>query len=156
MSKQISKELWQKIEEEMASGWVGVKFGYKGHEISVSRVSESESKTCLQVYIDGIIKGEWISFSAENSVSDKAPEVLTDVWCQKSKSIYSPSEKAKLIKMYGKRAVKKAFPNLDNKTIYYVPHFSKASVLCRQYKKLEGLELIDAYFLKSEESGDEL
>ncbi|EOB4244588.1 hypothetical protein ACIL2N_000336 [Vibrio metschnikovii] len=83
MSKQISKELWQKIEEEMASGWVGVKFGYKGHEISVSRVRESESKTCLQVYIDGIIKGEWISFSAENSVSDKAPEIITDVWCQK-------------------------------------------------------------------------
>ncbi|GLQ73285.1 hypothetical protein [Vibrio penaeicida] len=150
MSKPITKEMWEKIEAEMAGGWVDIAFSYKGHEVKVTRVRESESKTCLQVYIDGFIKGEWASFSAgKNGISDKAPKILADVWCQKTKSIYSTKEKAALTKIYGKRRVKKECQDLHDKWIFYVPHFSKASVLCRQFKKLEGLELTEGMCLKA-------
>jgi hypothetical protein len=147
MSKPITKEMWEDIEAEMSGGWVYIDFMYKGHKVSVNRVRESESKTCLQVYIDGLIKGEWVSFSAENCISDKAPVILADVWCKKTKSKYSPSIKAKLTKIYGKRNVKKVHPDLEEKWFFYTPNFSKASVLCRQFKKLEGITLVKANFL---------
>ncbi|MEZ9416524.1 hypothetical protein AB4189_20445 [Vibrio sp. 10N.286.49.E1] len=150
MSKPITKEMWTEIEAEMAGGWVAIAFNYKGHEVSVNRVRESESKTCLQVYIDGFIKGEWTSFSeGKSGISDKAPEILADVWCQKTKSIYSTKVKNELTKIWGKRKVKKEHPDLHDKWIFYAPHFSKASVLCRQFKKLEGLELTKAMCLES-------
>lgn len=147
MSKPITKEMWEDIEAEMSGGWVNIAFSYKGHEVTIHRARVSESKTCLQVYIDGFIKGEWVSFSAENCISDKAPAILADVWCKRSKCKYSPSMKAKLTKIWGKREVKKMHPTLDEKWFFYEPSFSKASVLCRQFKKLEGITLVKADFL---------
>lgn len=148
MSQPITKEMWEDIEAEMSGSWVNVQFTYKGHEVSVQRVRVSESKTCLQVYIDGFIKGEWISI---NGIADKAPSILADVWCKKTKAKYSPTTKAKLTKIWGKREVKKQHPDLDSKWECYLPEFSKASVLCRQFKKLEGIELTKAMFLHLEE-----
>lgn len=55
-SQSITKEMWQQIEKEMSDGWVNIVFAYKGHELTVNRVRVSESKTCLQVYIDGSSK----------------------------------------------------------------------------------------------------
>jgi hypothetical protein len=147
MSKPITKEMWEDIEAEMSGVWSNIVFSYKGHNVKVIRARESESKTCLEVYIDNHIKGEWHSFSAENGISDKAPVILADVWCKKSKSLYRPSLKAKLIKNWGKRGVKKHYPDIDDKIVFYSPNFSKSSVLCRQFKKLEGITLVKADFL---------
>ncbi|PMM38427.1 hypothetical protein [Vibrio lentus] len=145
MSKPITKEMWAEIEAEMAGGWVAIDFNYKGHEVSVQRVRESESKTCLQVYIDGAIKGEWVNFTeGKDGISDKAPEILADVWCLKTKAKYSTKHKKELEKIFGKRRVKKLYPDLHEILAFHVPNFSKSSVLCRQFKKLEGLELTKA------------
>uniref|UniRef100_UPI003F58346F hypothetical protein n=1 Tax=Vibrio cholerae TaxID=666 RepID=UPI003F58346F len=76
--------MWQQIEKEMSDGWVNIVFAYKGHELTVNRVRVSESKTCLQVYIDGSIKGEWVSFSGDKGFSDKAPAILPEVWGKKN------------------------------------------------------------------------
>jgi hypothetical protein len=147
MSQLITKEMWEDIAAEMSGSWVDIAFSYKGHKVSVNRVRKSESKTCLQVYIDGHIKGEWLLISAENCISDKAPAILADVWCKESKSIYKPSHKAQVIKIWGKREAKKRYPDIDEKMVFLVPSFSKASVLCRQFKKLEGMTLVKANFL---------
>ncbi|MFV0448653.1 MAG: hypothetical protein ACK5MF_09350 [Vibrio sp.] len=142
MSTEITKEMWKDIEGEMSGSWVHVVFDYKGHEVTVNRVRVSESKTCLQVYIDKVIKGEWISFSGNNGISDKAPVILADVWCKKTKAKYDTKFKTAVTKIWGKRGVKKKYPDLEDKYVFYVPEFSKASVLCRQFKKLDGLTLI--------------
>lgn len=140
----ITKDQWESIEAEMTYSWVNIKFNYKGHEVSVNRVKISESKTCLQVYIDGFIKGEWTSFKdGENGISEKAPAIITDVWRKRTIAKYGPKIKSQLTKIYGKRGVKKEYPDLESKRVYYTPDFSKASVLCRQFKKLEGLELAE-------------
>ena len=146
--KPITKEMWEDIEAEMSGTWVAIVFTYKGHEISVNRVRDSESKTSLQVYIDGFIKGEWVSFSdGKDGISDKAPEILSDVWCKKTKARYDNKFKTAITKIHGKRSVKKAYPDLEQRLVFYVPNFSKASVLCRQFKKLKGIELKKAMFL---------
>lgn len=152
MSKPITKEMWEDIEAEMSGSWVAITFNYKGHEVSVNRVHESESKTNLQVFIDGYVKGEWVSFSeGKNGISDKAPSILADVWCKKTKARYDNKFKIAMTKIYGKRGVKKEYPDLEEKHVFYIPNFSKASVLCRQFKKLEGLELTNAMFLNLKE-----
>ncbi|EGR1039129.1 hypothetical protein EFU28_04975 [Vibrio cholerae] len=149
-SQPITKEMWQQIEKEMSDGWVNIVFAYKGHELTVNRVRVSESKTCLQVYIDGFIRGEWLGCSSDEGFSDKAPAILPDVWGKKTKAKYSARFKARMTKILGKRGVKKEWPDLDCLWVFYVPNFSKASVLCRQYKKLEGIELVSAHFVKAE------
>ncbi|MDF5594961.1 hypothetical protein P3735_17615 [Vibrio parahaemolyticus] len=151
--KPITKEMWEDIEAEMSGGYVSVEFAYKGHKITVQRVRESESRTSLQVYIDGAVKGEWVSFASEGNdcVSDKAPGILKDVWCRKTKAKYDAKFKASVTKIWGKRRVNKKYPDLEEKYAFYLPNFSKASVLCRQFKKLKGLELKRAMFLDIEE-----
>lgn len=152
MKKPITKEMWEDIEAEMSGSWVAIAFNYKGHEVSVNRVRVSESKTSLQVYIDGFVKGEWVSFSeGKDGISDKAPAILADVWCKKTKARYDNKFKTAVTKIYGKRGVKKEYPDLEEKLVFYIPNFSKASVLCRQFKKLEGLELKKAMFLDLKE-----
>lgn len=151
MSQKITKEMWEDIEAEMSGSYVNVEFAYKGHKVTVQRVRESESKTCLQVYIDGVIEGKWVSLSAPNSISDKAPAILADVWCKKTKAKYDNKYKTAMTKIYGKRGVKKERPDLEDKYVFYLPNFSKSSVLCRQFKKLDGLELTKAMFLNLEE-----
>ncbi|ENM4022603.1 hypothetical protein DDN27_003472 [Vibrio cholerae] len=148
MSQPITKEMWEDIEAEMSGSWVNIQFTYKGHEVSVQRARVSESKTCLQVYIDGFIKGEWMTIEG---VTEKAPSILPDVWCKKTKSKYRSDYKEHVTKLYGKKRVKTKCPDLDDKWEFYVPTFSKASVLCRQFKKLEGIELTKAMFLHLEE-----
>ncbi|WP_153448453.1 hypothetical protein [Vibrio algicola] len=151
MSTEITKEMWKKIEDEMSDGWVSIVFAYKGYEVGVERVRASESKTCLQVYIDGIIKGEWVSFSGNDGISDKAPAILADVWCKKTKSKYDTKFKTSMTKIWGKRRVTKKYPDLNDKHVFHVPTFSKASVVCRQFKKLEGITLVKS---KSSFTGD--
>ncbi|MGL0943380.1 hypothetical protein ACSTDY_13895 [Vibrio vulnificus] len=152
--KPITKEMWEDIEAEMSGSFVSITFTYKGHELCVQRVRCSESRTSLQVYIDGAVKGEWVSFSrdAVDGVSDKAPSILKDVWCRKTKAKYDAKYKAAMTKIYGKRRVTKKCPDLEEKHVFYLPNFSKTSVLCRQFKKLKGIELKRAMFLDIEET----
>ncbi|EGR0523029.1 hypothetical protein FG062_01120 [Vibrio cholerae] len=149
-SQPITKEMWQQIEKEMSDGWVNIVFAYKGHELTVNRVRVSESKTCLQVYIDGFIKGEWVSFSGDKGFSDKTPAILPDVWGKKTRAKYNRRFKETMTRIWGKRGVKREYPDLDDSLVFHIPSFSKASVLCRQYKKLEGIELVSAHFVKAE------
>ncbi len=152
MSKPITKEMWEKLEEELSGVFVHVEFAYKGHRVTVERARHTESKSVLQVYIDGYIKGEWVSLKdGVDGVSDKAPSILKDVWRKATKQKYSQKQKTALTKIWGKRKVKKEHPDLDDKYVFFLPDFSKSSVLCRQLKKLEGIELVDAHLMRTGE-----
>ncbi len=150
--KPITKEMWKAVEEELSHSWVSVRFAYMGYELSIARVRVNESKTCLQVYIDDLVDGSWIKF-CEGGVefSDNAPDCIKDVWCASYKSIYPPKRRKELEKLWGKREFKKRYPDADKKWTYYLPSFSKASVLCRQYKKLKGITLLKADCLEDAE-----
>ncbi|MBV7315473.1 hypothetical protein [Shewanella sp. NIFS-20-20] len=149
----ISKPMWKALEAELAGGWVNVAFRYKGYEVSIARVRQSESKTCLSVYIDGVIEGAWIS--RLDKQPDDAPSILRDVWKLKSIAKYKPKMIADIEKIYGKRRAKKECPDLHQRIEYLLPYFAKASVLCSQFKKLDGLALIKADCLTAANSGGE-
>lgn len=137
---QITKAQWQKLEEEMTYGYVDIKFKYKGFELSTQRVRTSESKSALLVYINGSYKPSWGLIDRD---SDDRPSILTEVWKQRSMAKYKPKEIKDIEKVWGKRQAKKDFPDLHGRHTWYEPAFPKASVLCRQFKKLEGLKLVE-------------
>lgn len=144
----ITKEQWQQLEDEMTSFMVNVRFSYQGHELSITRCRDGESKTVLAVYIDGAIQGKWMT--QIKNLTEDAPQILPEVWCHKTISRYKPKDIAEIEKLYGKRRAKKAYPNLHDKLVWLSPYYSKASVLCRQFKKLRGLEVTKADCLTQE------
>ncbi|WP_135456786.1 hypothetical protein [Vibrio echinoideorum] len=142
----ITKEQWVKIEKEMSGLFVSVCFKYKGYDLHIVREREGENKTTLTVYVDDLIKGAWISALTCSDKSDEHPEgmptILKEIWKLKTKARHSKKQQASMEKAIGKRRTKKDYPELYAIDEYYWPYFSKASVLCRQFKKLEGLELV--------------
>jgi hypothetical protein len=141
----ISKEQWKQLEYELASGWVDVAFHYKGHEVAIRRERKNETTTVLAVYVDGCIKGNW--FNPIDKLPDDAPKVMWDVWYHRSMAIYKPQQIAELEKIYGKRRARREIPKLHGRIEWIEAYFPKASILCRQFKKLKGLELVKAQCL---------
>lgn len=142
----ITKEQWQKIEEELSQHYVNVIFNYKGHEVKINRVRVSESVTNLVVWIDGKINNNWgcyhilTELGAGDSGLNDVPTIISDVWRNRTKSKQSLKDVKYYEKMHGKRWCKKM--GIYDKRKYYEPLFPKSSVLVRQFKKLDGLELI--------------
>ncbi|TVP09810.1 hypothetical protein [Shewanella sp. KCT] len=141
----ISKAQWQQVEDELAGSWVNVAFSYQGVELLIRRERRNESTTVLAVYLDGVIKGAWMC-QVKDLPAD-APSILPKVWVIKSMARYKRKSIVDIEKIWGKRRAKKEYPDLHSRIEYLVPYFSKASVLCRQFKKLEGLELTKAQCL---------
>ncbi len=133
----ITKEEWDGIENTLTGWFASVKFRYQEREIIVSREGAGEGRRSLFVYVDGYIKGEWTLPDRESF-----DPIVKDVWRERKKAYFSPARKTKIIKSVGKRAAKRLFPNFDDAMIYYTPDFTSAKSLVRQFKKLEGLEII--------------
>lgn len=135
----ISKEKWEEIEQVLQGYFFdGVCFNYKGYALTVQRRGMGEGKTALVVFINGSIKGGW------SQPKDDAPQIIPEVWRHRTKSLYPPKERKEIERHMGKRYVKKHSLELNQKIEWYDAFFPKASVLCRQFKKLEGLEFSDA------------
>lgn len=132
----ITKEQWEKIRRELSGVYGSIKFKLDETELLVKKGFISENKLAIMVYINEIIQigAGWTDSKVFNPITKK-------VWCTKTKSIYKPKEKAKLIKIWGKREAYKRH-DLDKKIVSYVPYFNTFATFERQYKKLENLELI--------------
>ena len=132
----ITKEQWTEIEKHLAGLFGSVIFKYGEFEITVTRGRVSESKTSLVVYVDGVIKGGWYSKDNER------PACIPDVWRKRTRAKYTAKSIKSFEKIWGKRRAKKEMPELYEVTQYHTCDFTTAKSLVRQYKKLEGLELI--------------
>lgn len=132
----ITKEQWTEIEKHLAGLFSSVIFKYGEFEITVTRGRVSESKTSLVVYVDVVIKGGWYSKDNER------PACIPDVWRKRTRAKYTAKSIKSFEKIWGKRRAKKEMPELYEVTQYHTCDFTTAKSLVRQYKKLEGLELI--------------
>ncbi len=141
----ITKEQWEGLEKTMAGSWVDVTMRYQGYELHITRVRTSESQTPLAVYINNAYNPAWgypDELLPENTSRDR-PSIIADVWRKRTKAKYKVKHIKDVEHIYGKLRAKKAYPDLYEHWEFFDPVFPKASVLCRQLKKLEGLELID-------------
>lgn len=145
----ISKEQWKAIQTRLKEFVVHLEFSLSGHAITIQRVRKSESTTALAVYIDHEIKGNWISDLNDISPDDAFINgVVKQVWHHRFVSAYSRKsiqELETLKKRIGVKRFKERFSTLDPKTIgntYLTPYFGSSAVLVRQFKKIEGLQLV--------------
>ena len=144
----ISKEQWQAIAAELKKQWVQVNFKLHGHEITIRRCRKSESTTVLGVYIDGEIKGAWMKQLDEIDPADEfMNKVAKQVFFHKFKAMYSKKQletMAKHKRRLGVKRMKEMFGEAPEKAgwTYLVPYFGNCTALVRQFKKIEGLELV--------------
>jgi hypothetical protein len=144
----ISKEQWQAIAAELKGGWVQVKFKLHGHEIYITRARKSESTTVLAVYIDGEIKGAWMKVIEDIDPADEfMNQVVKQVFFHKFKARYSKKEletMAKHKRRLGAKRMKEMFGEAPEKAgwTYLAPYFGSSAALVRQFKKIDGLELV--------------
>lgn len=145
----ISKEQWKTIEELLKAMWVDMKFDLNGHEISIRRARKSESRTVLEVFIDGVIKGEWMQNVAKLDPADEfMNQVVKQVWFHKFYARFKAKDLAELDKYkkaVGVRRFKAQWGAGDLKKqgwYYLVSYFGSAATLVRQFKKIDGLTLI--------------
>lgn len=134
----ISEEQWKAIEEKLAGWFVQQKFQLGEFEICVQKERYKENRYCLVVYIDGTWQGKWM----EPDKDEKYGPIVKKVWRRRTFALYPPKKKAQLEKSLGKRRARKLFPNFDKVHERWVPDFSTAKSLVRQFKKAEGLTLI--------------
>lgn len=136
----ISKAQWEEIEERLKNRlFATVEFSYKGRRINVSKEWIAENKQSLIVYIDGI----WC-LGLQDSEHKLFDPIAHEVWRKRSRQVYPPKEKARMVKGLGKRMARKILPNLDKVIVMYMPDFSTAKSLVRQFKKLQGIELLES------------
>lgn len=144
----ISKEQWKAIEAELKGGWVQVRLKLHGHEIYITRERKSESTTVLAVYIDGAIKGAWMKELAEIDPADEfMNKVVKQVHFHKFKAMWNKKQLESIAKFKRQIGVKKAREFYGDKPeqagwTYLVPFFGSSATLVRQFKKIEGLELV--------------
>lgn len=138
----ITKEQWKEIEQSLSNDmYISVRFEYKGFELSIQRLRIKENKLVLRVFINDEMKGSWF-VDAINGKESEVSTIFKDVYKEVSKALYSPTYIKRLEKNIGKRKLKELIPDLHERHSYWLPDFSKASVLCRQYKKLGELTLL--------------
>ena len=142
----ISKDQWPAIQKELESGLARVEFRLGENKIAIRRVNISENRTALAVYIDGVM-----NFSEGWPSSEQFRPLTEQIWRKRSKSIYSPAKVKKMEKDIGKRRVRKICPDIDKKLEWYDPTFNTAASLVRQFKKLEGLALIECGYQSMDE-----
>ena len=144
----ISKEQWQAIAAELKSGWVSMLFRLHGHEVYVTRERKSESTTVLAVYIDGSIKGAWMKVVEEIDPADEfMNKVVKQVFFHKFHKRYGKKqldEYAKCKRQCGAKFANELYGKDPEKqgTTYLFPAFGSSTALVRQFKKIEGLELV--------------
>ncbi|WP_324172007.1 hypothetical protein [Sulfurimonas sp.] len=133
----ITKEQWASIKTELSAIYSGVAFTLNDKKIDVHKVQISSTKLAWIVYIDGKINLDWGHSNKKNY-----DPLMEQLWHKKTRSLYKESEKKKIKKIWGVRRAKKEFPELEKKYSWYKPYFNSLSVLEKQFKKLDGLELI--------------
>lgn len=144
----INKEQWQAIAAELKSGWVSMLFRLHGHEVYVTRERESESTTVLAVYIDGSIKGAWMKVVEEIDPADEfMNKVVKQVFFHKLHKRYGKKqldEYAKCKRQCGAKFANELYGKDPEKQgiTYLFPAFGSSTALVRQFKKIEGLELV--------------
>lgn len=129
----ISAEQWKEIKQAL-SGIVGrVTFQYREHQLTV-HVTQAGRKLELVVYVDGELRGEWVRETHE------LRPYLEEVWYRKECSRFTAKQKKEYKGFMSKK-------ELNEKIVVSLPTFPSPTALIRQYKKLDGLELIDCWSL---------
>ncbi|ATG74336.1 hypothetical protein AN401_11620 [Zobellella denitrificans] len=142
----ITKAQWEAVRAELWDSFSGsVEFVYQGHRISCQARLDHKRKLVIRVYLNGTIKGAWLLAVREpekHPCSDPEVALVPLFWSVKRSALYSRKEQERLTKGFGKRQVKRLFPNLDAAVEMPTDTWGSATRMIAQFKRVEGLELV--------------
>lgn len=133
----ITKEQWNAIEQEMKGSMGRVVLKLEGRQLSLEKCFIAENQLVIVVFIDGTITPGW-----GWEYCDHFDPFVKRVWRQSSRSVYPPSQKARIIKNLGKRLAKKTFPDMDKKLHFWRPDFKTSASMRRTLQKNKEIELV--------------
>ena len=137
----ISKDKWKQIEEKLKAYYlVNVKFKLGEDVITIDRQRISESKTVLAVFINGEIRGAWC-----NQEYEEFKPIAHTVWRKIFKPWYSKQKLDAAKKKFGVRSFNRLFSKEEQTGghTYFTPYFPSSRTLISQFKKIDGLELVE-------------
>ena len=122
----LSKEDIEKIESEMSFpfGCVVLRCDDDTVTIRVERVKPRRYN--LMVYVNGWFKGEFLKPDAKENRFYRPVKAR----------FYKPTERSKIIRVFGKREAAKQFPKLDATFTYWVPTWNTPKPMLRHFSRV--------------------
>ncbi len=138
----ISTEQCVAIEKELLGWFADVRFEYDGHEIRVQKVPLRENVLRLVVFIDGKIEAR-----KGVDLDDTGFDPLVVLfWRRSERYAFGRKHRESMIrynKLMKRSKLKGTLYDPDKKLVTYHPDFSTAKSLVRQFRKVEGLTLVE-------------
>lgn len=127
---------WEKVENKLSYPFGGVKLRIDGHDINIMVEKEGAKplKYVLAVYVDGYIKGEWIT---------KDCEIRRKFYCKRTKSLLTKDFRKSSVFKRMKKSVQEEWIK-EHTYEYYSPYFNSFKKLKAHFtKNSDSIELID-------------
>ncbi|HHV7522967.1 TPA: hypothetical protein ACUNF5_004482 [Burkholderia orbicola] len=132
MSK-LSKEDMEKIDTELSFPYGRVELRCDGDTVAVAVQPTKPRRYDLMVYVNGWFRGEYLRESAPEHRFYRPTKI----------SAYTPSQRAKIEKQFGKRNARKYFPNLDKTTTILMPTWRAPRSMLRHFARVsQSVELV--------------
>lgn len=125
MSK-LSKADIDRVETELAYPYGHVELKCDDYNVTISVQQIKARKFALMVYVNGWFKGDWLRTDTEERRRFYRPVKA---------SLYKPSQRAEILKDFGKRRAARLFPDLDKTFTYYMPTWSATSSMLRHFQR---------------------
>ncbi|MEW5905123.1 MAG: hypothetical protein AB1722_12370 [Pseudomonadota bacterium] len=128
----ITKEQWEQIEANLSGVFGFVELVCDGYKIN-AQVQQDKMKLVVSVYVDGIMKGEWI-FNAANS------EIPRKFHCEKKRPACGTIMRAWYLEQSKSRTWSKQeradyAAKAKETTSTWLPYWTSAKAFCRHIRK---------------------
>lgn len=128
----ISKEQWAEIEKHLSGVFGRVELLCDGYKIT-AEIQKNKMKLVVSVYVDGVIKGEWIFNKGDSEIPRKFhQEIKRFAFSAKYRAHLIKSSKSKL---YTKEMRAKDAADAVRTSSHWWPHWPNAKAFCRHIRK---------------------
>ena len=117
----MTKDEWAALERELSSVFGRAELAIDGHVLNLE-VQQHKMRLHIAVFVGGWMKGEWLTKKTEECTRFCRPVKV---------GLYSPKMKKSIVGKFSKSAIKKHFPDIDKKGLYYLPSWLSVSAMKR-------------------------
>lgn len=141
MTACMTREQWAALEVELRTPYGYAKLQADGRVLTLNVQRVKGLQYAIAVYIDGSIKGEWMS---------RDSEVGAKFWRPRATSLYSANSVKRVEKKFGKRIAARMKKEDSPKLFMHDPYFPSVAVLRRHLAKTcTSVEMIKCGFSSS-------
>lgn len=134
----LTKEQWKEIEEQLSSSYGRVELRCDGYEITADMQKLKNLRYCIAVYVDGVIKGEWM----------KGEHVIPLKFHREKKIFLYPEKmRSDAEKKLANRRLDKVLRGFYEERLRHIsfwdPYWTSPSAFCRHIRKTcQSIEIV--------------